>query len=34
VVGAPDGVTEGFVYGFRTARSRVLLWYAKPTAFT
>jgi hypothetical protein len=33
-MGAPGGVTEGFVYGSRTARSRVLLRYAKPTAFT
>ena len=34
VVGAPDGITEDFVYKFKTTQSRFLLQYVKPVAFT
>jgi CRISPR/Cas system-associated exonuclease Cas4 (RecB family) len=34
VVGVPDGITEDFVYEFKTTQSRFLLQYVKPVAFT
>ena len=33
VVGVPDGITEDFVYEFKTTASRFLLRYIKPVAF-
>lgn len=34
VVGVPDGITDTFVYEFKSARSRFLANYDKPVAFT
>ncbi|MEJ5292713.1 MAG: hypothetical protein WHS82_03865 [Candidatus Methanosuratincola sp.] len=34
VVGVPDGITDSFVYEFKTTRSEFSLYYAKPVAFT
>ncbi|MEM0050694.1 MAG: hypothetical protein QXW39_09215, partial [Candidatus Bathyarchaeia archaeon] len=34
VVGVPDGITDSFVYEFKTTRSPFLLNYVKPVAFT
>jgi len=34
VVGVPDGITDSFVYEFKTTRNRSLMHYLKPIAFT
>lgn len=34
VVGVPDGITDSYVYEFKTTRSRFLMYYLKPVAFT
>ena len=34
VVGVPDGITDSFVYEFKTTKSPFLLRYEKPVAFT
>lgn len=34
VAGVPDGITDSFVYEFKTTRSPFLLNYVKPVAFT
>lgn len=33
VVGVPDGITDAFVYEFKTTRNRFLMTYLKPVAF-
>ena len=33
VVGVPDGITDDFVYEFKTTRSKFLLTYMRPVAF-
>ncbi len=32
VVGVPDGITDSFVYEFKTTRNRFLMYYIKPVA--
>lgn len=34
VVGVPDGITDSFVYEFKTTRSEFLVRYTRPVAFT
>lgn len=34
VIGVPDGITEGFVYEFKTTRNRYLINFVKPVALT
>lgn len=34
VVGVPDGITDSFVYEFKTTRSRFFMYYIKPVALT
>jgi hypothetical protein len=34
VIGVPDGITDKFVYEFKTTGSRFLMRFAKPVAFT
>jgi len=33
VIGVPDGITDKFVYEFKTTRNRFLMYYIKPVAF-
>jgi hypothetical protein len=34
VVGVPDGITDDFVYEFKTTKNRFLMYYRKPVALT
>lgn len=34
VVGVPDGITDGFVYEFKTTGAKFLMYYVKPVAIT
>ncbi|MFO7966805.1 MAG: PD-(D/E)XK nuclease family protein [Archaeoglobaceae archaeon] len=34
IVGIPDGITDSFVYEFKTTRSKFLFYYLKPVALT
>lgn len=33
IIGVPDGITDNFVYEFKTTGSRFLMYYVKPVAF-